>query len=159
MPVFQLNELGDDFMEVQAGGTTYRLSPLTLGGRSRLQAVVRKLADNPMDLSKEAMRDMPPQVAAEIFNRACQRRAYWPPAIDSEDGVALILRSLELQTAVVGEMLAKFQPELTKDQVAKLVEGMDPTAFATLATFAWTGKRPDDPNFPADQATQSTGTS
>lgn len=145
MPVFQLNELGDDFLEAELGGTIYKLAPLTLGSRSQIQVHIRKHADDPMLLAREAMRDQPPAVADAIFNRACARRAYFPPAVDSEEGVAILLRSIELQTAVVSEMLKKFHPELTKDQIAELVLQINPEAFATLATYAWTGKRPDDP--------------
>lgn len=158
MPVFHLNELGDDFIETELGGVVYKMTPLTIGGRSQIQAYVRKQADDPMVIAREAMRDQPPAVADAIFNRACARRAFFPPAVDSEEGVAIILRSIELQTAIVGEMLKKFHPDLTKDQVREIVENTNPEAFAKLATYAWTGKRPDDPNPAADQATQSTGT-
>ena len=54
--VFHLNELGDDFIEVESGGSTFKLSPLTIGGRSRIQATVRKVADDPMDLANIASR-------------------------------------------------------------------------------------------------------
>lgn len=157
--VFHLNELGDDFIEVESGGAIFKLSPLTIGGRSRIQATVRKVADDPMDLANIASRGQAPAVVAEIFKVAIRQRAYFPPAIDSEDGVALILRSIDLQVAVVAEMLRKFQPDTTTAQAAAIVDVMDPLRFADLATYAWTGKRPGDPNpTPADQATRSIGT-
>jgi hypothetical protein len=112
-----------------------------------------------MDLYKEAARDATPQVAAAIFDKAVHRRAFWPPAIDSEEGVNLILSHINLQAAVVQEMLKKNHPEITFDSALQLVEQISPAAFATLATFAWTGRRPDDPNLAAGQAGQSTGTS
>ena len=153
MPVFPLNELGHDFESVTVNGRELRFSPLTIGERSKIQAVIRKVQPDPIKLAREAAEGQPEKVASAIFEKALKARAYWPASLDSPDGLQLIESSLEVQSAMILGMLRPNHPELTESEIRSIAESFSPQAFAALAVYGLTGKRLDDPNWQTpDQA-------
>jgi len=144
--VFYLSDIGDDYMELQAGGETFRLSPLSVGDRGRLQTVLRKYADNPIDVAREACKDQPFQIAQHIMDRAMDRRRHWPPAIDSPDGLTLLMQTIELQEEMIRSMLRRQHPDSGLKEAKSIAEQIGIETLGKLFSFAWTGRRPDDPN-------------
>lgn len=158
--VFHLNELGDDFIEAELAGTVYRLSPITMGGRARIQALIKNAWTSPLELFAEIKKDLSPEAAAAVFETALHKAMFDAPRVESELGVQLIFESDKLIRQVVEEMLRKYHRDLTPDQVTDLAESISIEAFAKILPFAWGGKRALDPNpMAADQANTSTGTS
>jgi hypothetical protein len=159
MPSFPLNELGYDFETFTIGGRELKFSPLTIGERSKIQAVIRKVQPDPIKLAREAAEGQPEKVAAAIFEKAMKARAYWPSALDSPEGLQLIESSIEIQTAMIQGMVRPNHPELTEQEIKTIAESITPQAFASMAVYGLTGKRLDDPNSQTpNQASQPTGT-
>lgn len=159
MPSFQLNELGHDFETAVVNGQELHFSPLTIGDRSRIQAVIRKIHPDPIKLAREAAEGQPEKVASAILEKAIKARAYWPPSIDSQEGMGLIDNSIEIQTALIAGMLRPNHPDLTAAQVATITESLSTQEFAPLAVYGLTGKRLDDPKLnPPVQVNSPTGT-
>jgi len=159
MPSFPLNELGFDFEAIMVNGRELKFSPLTIGERSKIQAVIRKVQPDPIKLAREAAEGQPEKVATAIFEKALKARAYWPASLDSPEGLQLVESSIEIQSAVIAGMLKSNHPELTQAEILTITESLTPQAFAALAVFGLTGKRLDDPNLQTpNQPRPQTGT-
>lgn len=160
MAVFHLNELGHDSISKTVNGRELLFSPLTLGERSKVQAVLRRVLPDPIDVAKNAAQDQPVPVANAIWEKALKARAFWPPSIDSQEGLALIDSNLEIQVAIVKGSLKPNHPDMGDDEIRKIAESFGTQEFAQVAVFALTGKRVEDPNWPTpNQPSQPTGIS
>lgn len=150
--VFQLYQLGDDFVEFTArDGRKWKLSPLTVAQRSRIQSRIRDKATDPMALFHEARKGESAQVAAELFKVAVKERAFWPPPIDA--CLVLISETPELRRDFIREMLAKNHSDVTDETATDVADQLTSVAFIQVFSYAVTGLRPDDPNLSrADQA-------
>lgn len=158
MPSFQLNELGHDFETVAIGGRELRFSPLTIGERSKIQAIIRKVQPDPIKVAREASEGQTEQVVSAIFEKAIKARAFWPASLDSQEGLQLIESSIEIQVAMIQGMLKPNHPELTAAEVQTIAESLTPQSFAALAVYGLTGKRLDDPNLKTpNQSVKPTG--
>jgi len=143
--VFQLYQLGDDFVEFTGrDGRVWKLAPLTVSQRSRLQSRIRDKTTDPMTLYHEARRGEPAQVAAELFKAAVKERQFWPPPVES-CGV-IIAETPELRSELIREMAVRNHPNVTSEEAMELADQLNTVAFAHAFTFALTGLRPDDPN-------------
>lgn len=143
--VFQLYQLGDDFVEfTDRSGRKWRLSPLTVAQRSRLQSRIRDKTTDPMQLYHDVRRAEPAHVAAELFKVACKERAFWPPPVEAS--LMLISETPELRCEFLREMLLKHQPDVTAEQATEVGDQLTSIAFVQLFSYAVTGLRPDDPN-------------
>jgi hypothetical protein len=149
MPSFQLNELGHDFEPITVNGREFRFSPLTIGERSKIQAIIRKVQPDPIKVAREAAEGQPEQVVSAIFEKAIKARAFWPASLDSPEGLQLIESSIEIQVAIVQGMLKVNHPELTASEGQTIAESLSPQTFAAIAVYGLTGKRLDDPNLKA----------
>lgn len=159
MPSFQLNELGHDFESITVNGRELRFSPLTIGERSKIQAIIRKVQPDPIKIAREAAEGQLEQVASAIFEKAIKARAFWPASLDSPEGLQLIESSIEIQVAIVQGMLKANHPELTAAEVQTIAESLSPQVFAGIAVYGLTGKRLDDPNLrKPNQSSEPTGT-
>lgn len=159
MPSFPLNELGYDFETVTVNGRELKFSPLTIGERSKIQAVIRKVQPDPIKLAREAAEGQPEKVASAIFEKAIKARAYWPASLDSPEGLQLVESSIEIQSALLSGMLRANHPELTQAEILTITESLAPQTFATLAVYGLTGKRLEDPNWQVpNQPRPQTGT-
>lgn len=150
--VFQLYQLGDDFVEfTDRGGRKWMLSPLTVAQRSRLQARIRDRSTDPMSLYHEARKGEPANVAAELFKVAVKERAFWPPPLEAS--LVAVSETPELRAELIREMLSKHHPDVTVETAAELADQLTSIAFVQTFSYAVTGLRPDDPNpSRADQA-------
>lgn len=158
MPVFQLHQLGDDAVEMDINGKLYTFTMVSLGGRSRMETVLRRVVPNPIDIAKEACSGQPHEVARVLMDKAFHQRSFWPPAIESDEGVDWVMKSFDLQIAMLREMLRLHHPDLSLDEARSVGESIGIETFAALMRFGWTGKRPDDPDPKAtDQPAQPIG--
>lgn len=145
--VFQLHQLGDDFIEIpDRSGKVWRFSPLTLGGRSRVSAMIRNRAVDPMQTFHEASRGEPPGVVAEMFKVAARQRAFWPPKIEDPEGIWLITETPDLYVEVIFEMLRRHQSGVTREAAAVIADEFNSISFSKLLMYGLSGLRPDDPN-------------
>lgn len=151
--VFHPYQLGDDFIEIaDKSGKKWKLSPLTVGQRFRIQSRIRDLLPSPMQLYHEARRNEPPSVAADLFRVASKQQAFWPPAI--EDCLVLICETPSLRAESMREMLVKYQPDTSLDEAISFADELANLSFVLALNFGVTGRRQDDPNrLRADQVT------
>lgn len=118
---------------------------VSLGGRARIDAVMRQCVPDPLQVAKTAVKDLAKELVGPIIEKALYKRTFWPPAVESDEGIDAIMKYPALQSAVISEMLRFNHPAVSSSVPDRIVEAITLETFGALLNFAWMGVKPGEP--------------
>lgn len=83
-------------------------------------------------------------VVQEQMREARSLSEQWPPALDSEYGVRLVMDHEEIAQVFLKEVLTPLQPDLTDADIARLAEDMTTEEFSSLFITVMPGRAPEE---------------
>lgn len=145
--VFHIHQIAGDFIEFTRDGRTVKLAPLTMKGRANLGIKFLSVAKSPIEKVKALKPDLSEDAYKQAFDSAVRAQQYWPPAIDSSEALTFMAANVDMQTALLVEMLRKHQPDECTNLAEWLMDTLTPIEYAEIGAYGWTAKRATEPDF------------
>lgn len=145
--VFHLHQICGDAIEFTREGRTVKLAPLTMRGRGNLGIKFLTIAKSPLERLKAVKPEMSEESYKAAFEVALKQQQYWPPAIDSAEALTFMAGNMEMQQAILAEMLRKHQPDNAEGLAEWLMDVLTPVEYAEIGAFGWTARRATEPDF------------
>ena len=104
MPVFNLDDLIVPAADVVVGGKKYVFKTLTIEQRGKVQARLREIVPNPLEVAKKTLEGMPRasrDTIDTVWKYADQAYRFWPPLVESEEGIHWLTSDEGLQRLVL----------------------------------------------------------
>lgn len=142
MPVFNLDDLIVPAAEVKFGGEVISFSVLTLDQRGKVQAKLREIVPNPLEVAKRTLNNMlkPSRDDVDaIWRYAEQTYRFWPPVVESDEGIYWLTKDEGLQKYVFS-MSANLEPDDPK--LEKFYHTIRSETMLQLVGFIVSGKDP-----------------
>src|SRR5579863_5635291 len=112
---------GQDYKIERIGDRDYKVTALSLSDLGKLEQWVKAQFPDPIETGKRAAEGMPLEIAREIMAKAVEQ-ANNPKWCLGTEAATQLLMSLPGVTEMLSLQLAKYHPELTRDQVSELVQ-------------------------------------
>lgn len=142
MESFPIDKLVNAGVPLTIAGKEYLVTQFTLRDQGRLQAVIRKLEPNPLDVATKAMRGLASDVAAQVIKDARKDAMFWPSPITSDTGLAILFNHEEGQKEVLKAALSRAQ-ECTDADIEAIMDRLTYMDFMKLAAVALSGEIPE----------------
>lgn len=139
---------------VRIAGADYLIGQLTGCDLGDLQAYIKEQVPNPRLEAKELCRDLPDEVAKQIWIDLFEESKNWPPTVWSDEGNRILTQTREGAARVLWVLLRKHQPGFTIDHGRAMAKEI---GFAQLNKLIDMGF-PEDDVVPKSQAPTPTET-
>lgn len=139
MPVFNLDDLIQPAADVVIGGKRLILRTLTIEQRGLVQARLREIVPNPLQLATETlgeMRNPSREFVDSVWKTAEAAYRFWPPLVESEEGQHWLMADKSLQRLVLAISLGLDENHQT---VSEILSEINLVALMRLIGFALSG--------------------
>lgn len=139
MPVFNLDDLIAPTAEIRVGGITIPLKTLTVEQRGRVQARLRDIVPNPLEVARKSLAGMPNasrEAVDAIWKTAESTYRFWPPLVESEEGQHWLMADEGLQRLIIG-LATGHAPD--SEEMRNLFARLEFVTLMRLIGFALTG--------------------
>lgn len=143
MESFSIDKLANAGTPFTIAGKVWLATQLTLRDQGKLQAIIKKLQPKPMDVALQASRGLPAEAVAAIVKDARKDQLFWPSAITSQDGLAVLFNNEEGQKELLKASLGRAQ-QCTDADIEEIMDQMTFVDFMRLAAIAISGEDPDN---------------
>lgn len=112
---------GEQWTPLKVGDTVYKQAPLTLAQMGELESWIKSQFPDPIETAKKMAEGLPLELARDVIARG-QEQALNPRWCLGTASAGQVLRSMSGMVEMLSLQLKKHHPELTRDDIVRIVE-------------------------------------